>query len=218
MPRFIDLTGQVFGRLTVLRRSGASAAGHARWFCSCECGNTVYVLRPYLRTGETKSCGCLRSDRTREANTKHGLSYHSSYNTWVSMLDRCLNPKAAEYKNYGGRGITVCDRWLDVKNFIADMGERPAGLSIERKDVNKGYCKDNCIWADAKTQARNMRSNRVETFRGKTATLIEHCEDVGIKYSTVCDRLNQSGWSLEKALTTPIRLPIEYTITSKPQT
>lgn len=134
------------------------------------------------------------------------------------MLSRCLNPKHVSYKNYGGRGITVCDRWLDVENFIEDMGERPPGLSLERVNVNKGYSKENCIWADRKTQARNKRSNRLETFNGKTASLAEHCEDVGLNYLTVCSRLNSSGWSLEKALTTPARVPVEYTITSKPQT
>lgn len=132
------------------------------------------------------------------------------------MLDRCLNPKADNYKHYGGRGITVCDRWLEVENFIADMGERPPGFSLERLDGNKGYSKDNCVWADRKTQARNKRTNVVGTFKGKTATLIEHCEDAGLTYATVYNRLHNLGWSLEKALTTPIRARLERKVTSKP--
>lgn len=171
-----------------------------------------------MRSGRTKSCGCLRVDNMRKVSTKHGLCTYSGYKSWSGMLDRCLNPKHISYKDCGGRGITVCDRWLDVENFIADMGERPPGLSLERLDGNRGYSKDNCIWADRKTQARNKRTNRLLTFNGKTAALAEHCEDAGFKYDTVSHRLNGLGWSLEKALTTPIRLPIEYTITSKTQT
>lgn len=216
MSSFIDLTGQVFGRLTVLRRSGTAASGHARWFCSCECGNTTQVLSSNLRVGVTKSCGCLVAENMRKVSTTHGLLKHSSYQVWAKMLGRCLNQNNPAYKHYGGRGITVCDRWLSVENFIADMGERPARLSLERVDVNKGYSKDNCVWADAKTQARNKRTNIVETFKGKTATLIEHSEDAGLNYSTVWFRRNKLGWSLEKALTTPVRDPVEYAITSKP--
>ena len=218
MRKLIDLTGQVFGRLTVLHRSGSFPDKQAGWTCSCECGNTTRVRGNSLRVGATKSCGCFQDGYFGEACIKHRLSKHSNYNTWYLMLDRCLNPKSTAYRYYGGRGIAVCNRWLDVENFIADMGERPAGFSLERKDVNKGYCKENCIWADAKTQARNRRSSRVETFNGKVATLIEHCEDVGLNYSTVNYRLNRLGWSLEKALTTPARVPVEYTITSKSQT
>lgn len=216
MRKPIDIAGQVFGRLTVLHRSGSFPDGQAGWTCSCECGTEVQVCGGDLRSGGTKSCGCLRVDNMRKVSTKHGLCTYSGYKSWSGMLDRCLNPKHGSYKDYGGRGITVCDRWLDVKNFIADMGERPPGLSLERLDGNRGYSKENCIWADRKTQARNKRSNRLLTFNGKTATLAEHCEDAGLKYDTVSRRLNGLGWSLEKALTTPIRLPIEYTITSKP--
>lgn len=214
MRKLIDLTGQVFGRLTVLHRSGSYPGGQAGWTCSCECGNTTRVRGNRLRVGAARSCGCLRVD----THKTHGLSKYSSYDIWAKMLARCLNPKHKSYKDYGGRGITVCDRWLDVENFIEDMGERPPGLSLERLDVNKGYSKENCIWADAKTQARNRRTNRPETFNNKTATLAEHCEDAGLKYGIVYTRFRQHGWSLEKALTTPARVPVEYTIMSKPQT
>lgn len=215
MSNFIDLTGQVFGRLTVLCRSGKFADRQAGWTCVCACGAKVRVAGTALRKGATKSCGCISVERMRKVSTKHGLYTHSSYSSWAAMLFRCLNPKSSAYKNYGGRGITVCDRWLDVENFIADMGERPAGLSLERKDVNQGYCKDNCVWADAKAQARNRRSTNLVTFRGKNATLTEHCEDAGLRYDTVNYRLTKMGWSLEKALTTPVRDPLKYAITSK---
>lgn len=214
MSNFIDLTGQVFGRLTVLYRSGSFPDKQAGWTCSCECGNTTRVPSNALRRGNTKSCGCLKVDHLRQ----HGLSKHSGYTSWTSMLDRCLNPKYVAYKHYGGRGITVCDRWLKLENFIEDMGERPPGFSLERLDGNKGYSKDNCVWADRKTQARNMRTNRVGTFNGKTASLAEHCEDAGLPYDTIYCRVHSLGWSLERSLTTPIRTRPKYTITSKTQT
>ena len=130
-----------------------------------------------------------------------------SYQTWKGMRARCYNPNDEFYKNYGGRGIKICARWLEsFAYFFADMGEPLKGCSLERKDNDGDYSPENCVWADMKTQARNRRGNTVLTYKGKTCTMTEHCEDAKINCYTVFDRYNKLGWTLEKALTTPVRV------------
>jgi hypothetical protein len=146
--------------------------------------------------------------RSREASTVHGLSRDSEgrrskiLGVWNQMTQRCGNPKHADYKNYGGRGIKVCARWLTFYNFACDMSPKPEGLSLERKDNNKGYSPGNCCWATKKRQSRNRRNNRVVTFAGKTQCLSAWAEDLGMAYKTLQHRIDNLGWSLEKTLTT----------------
>lgn len=198
-----DLKGQTFGRLTVRDRAENKRSDRT-WLCVCSCGNTHIATSTNLVRGITKSCGCLRGDTLKALRTFHGLSHTKIHDAWSRMLQRCQNPNHEYYSYYGGRGIKVCDRWLEFQNFKADMGEPKKGMSLERLDNNLGYEPGNCVWATPKQQARNRRSNRIVLFRGKEAPLIEHCEDMGLAHATVSARLKR-GWSLGDALTRKVR-------------
>lgn len=156
MSRTIDLTGQTFGRLTVIRRSEKARSSGALWDCSCVCGGAACVDSRKLRTGHSTSCGCHR--REVLSNLRHGQSKSSpTYRSWKEMRSRCNNPKAQNFKWYGGRGIRVCPEWGSYEAFLADMGERPAGKTLDRIDSDGNYEKQNCRWATAKEQAETNR-------------------------------------------------------------
>lgn len=161
----IDLAGQRFGRLLVLERHYPSPTGHALWRCRCDCTGVVTVGSHALRSGGTQSCGCLRREVTAARSTKHGLATRSgrtpTYTAWQNMRRRC-RPDHPRYADWGGRGITVCGRWLDdYAAFLADMGEKPPGLTLERRDNSKGYSPGNCYWASPAVQAMNKRSTKL---------------------------------------------------------
>ena len=156
--KFADITGQRFGRLSVVRREGSIGAGFAAWKCQCDCGNEVLVDVGRLRAGRTRSCGCLARECAAARKRTHGMTGSRAYKTWVMMIQRCTNPRYPNYKNYGARGITVCQRWREsFEAFLADMGNRPSGLTLDRKDNDGHYEPGNCRWADALTQVRNRR-------------------------------------------------------------
>lgn len=164
--RFIDLSGNKFGRLTVLSPI-KNKHGHYSWKCRCECGNVSVVTGCSLSTGSARSCGCLRRDTTRIVRTTHGESSQgkrtSEYRTWISMKRRCDNRNCREYKNYGGRGIQVCKRWsLSFELFLHDMGRRPPGLLLERINNDGHYEPGNVRWATRSEQMRNTRLSRAE--------------------------------------------------------
>src|SRR6516164_1163876 len=156
MPAFKDLTGQRFGRLIAVKYLGGSS-----WTCLCDCGTKTVVTGHPLRTGHTASCGCWKPDGTAIRSRKHGHNKVGkrtrTYRAWANMLTRCRNPKSGRWESYGGRGITVCERWLIFINFLADMGECPPGMYLDRIDVNGNYELGNCRWATASENSRNRR-------------------------------------------------------------
>lgn len=208
--RIKDMTGQEFGRLVVRSYVGNNKRDLAIWRCACtgpDCkGREVDVLGAALRSGNTRSCGCLHAEQSRDtaiSRTTHGQSYAPLYSVWTTMIKRCENPGDVSYPNYGGRGITVCPEWRNsFEAFQRDMGPTYAkGLSIERRDVNGHYTPDNCTWATPRQQANNKRTNRRVTFRGVTHNVTAWAELLGLNRVTLFDRLYR-GWSAERALTT----------------
>lgn len=155
MPR-LDITGHLFGRLTATHFCRVEKEKSV-WSFLCACGTEIEARVNDVRSGNTKSCGCLNKERVLAAVTAHASSYTSTYNIWRQMRQRCSNKKHKSYAYYGGRGISVCTRWDSFNNFFADMGERPAGLTLERIDNSRGYGPDNCKWASWLEQAQNKR-------------------------------------------------------------
>lgn len=197
-----NLIGQKFGRLEVLERAENSSSGQIRWLCRCSCEdkNEIIVQGGNLQSGHTKSCGCLV--------TKHEHYGDKTYKSWAGMQQRCANPNCKDYKNYGGRGIKICKRWMCENGFIhflEDMGEAPKGLQIDRINNNKNYCKSNCRWATRKQQNRNVRSNRLKTYEGKTQCIAAWAEEYNIPSNTLWMRLYKYNWLAEKAFKTPVK-------------
>lgn len=154
-----NLTGKRFGLLSVLHAIGFDKTGRLKWLCLCDCGKQTVVLAKNLKSGNTLSCGCIK----KHNNLKHGQYKSLTYNSWKSMIQRCTNQSHRYYPDYGGRGITVCQQWLEsFANFYADMGDRPDKRhTLDRIKVNKGYYKENCRWASLEVQASNKRPKRI---------------------------------------------------------
>jgi hypothetical protein len=183
-----------YGRLTVI---GNAKGG---WLCRCDCGAEKVVRTQALKSGSTQSCGCYQAAvRTRARS--HGMTHDPIYRLWVSMMDRCYRSNVPNFRFYGARGITVCERWHTFQNFHADMGDRPEGTSLDRIDNSRGYEPENCRWSALTAQSRNTRRNRHLTLNGRTATVAEWSEITGLSPQTIASRLRR-GKSVEEALQT----------------
>jgi len=190
----LSLTGQRFGRLMVVEYAGTKGEKKTKatiWKVKCDCGNELIVRGGDLKSGKTTSCGCLQKDRTSNALTKHGYKGKPIYNTWQSMKSRCSNLNSHDFKYYGGRGIIFCQRWKHFENFLADMGEKPKGLTLERKDNNGNYCPENCCWATRKEQNRNTSRTRNITHNGETMCLNDWAIKLDIHRATLYSRLRR---------------------------
>jgi hypothetical protein len=198
----IDLTGRRYGRLTVTGFAGRLKT-EMRWACVCDCGGQKVVGRSNLIGGRTVSCGCWQAVARAKTNVVHGQSKTLVHRVWRQMLARCHSPEDSGYHNYGGRGIYVCERWrASFVNFIADMGPRPAGMTLDRVDNDGPYAPENCRWATNAEQSRNRRTNRNLIFRGQTRCVSDWAAIVGVSATTICRRLD-GGMSIEDALTKP---------------
>lgn len=192
----VNLVGLIIGRLTVKNYIGGPKKA---WECLCECGKTSDVRGANLRIGKTNSCGCLKKEKMAIGlGIKHGMYKSRTYKSWDSMLERCLNPRNKCYESYAGRGILVCGRWRVFDNFLADMGERPEGMSLDRIDNNGNYEPGNCRWATAKTQSSNTRANRFYNFNGAQMTARQISDATGIEYAKLRERLKR-GWEVARA-------------------
>ena len=200
----IDLTGKRFGRLVVVARAPKEKGVKPRWACQCDCGAVSTVDGACLRTGNTLSCGCLAAEGMHRT---HGRSRTPTHVVWSHMLARCRNKRLKCWKNYGGRGIKVCDRWQGregFRHFLDDMGERPSPQhSIERTDVNGDYEPSNCVWATAVAQSNNRRNNHRVTHNGETRTFSEWGRISAISPQLIRTRYVRYGWDFERALRTP---------------
>lgn len=198
-----NLIGCRFGRLVVIERAENSKNGHIRWKCLCDCGKEKIIYSTSLVRGATRSCGCLHNEGN---NTRHGMSRKRLHNVWCNMKQRCYSENVPAYKFYGGRGITVCDEWRgsfdNFRDWALENGYRE-DLTIDRIDVDGPYSPENCRWITIEDQQSNRRDNHQITYNGETHTLTQWEKITGIKQPTIRRRLKK-GWSIEKALTTPV--------------
>lgn len=192
--------GERYGRLITLEDVGKDNKGYRLWKCKCDCGNETIVPSRYLGKG-TLSCGCYAREQSAKRLTKHGKRFSRIYTVHNSMIQRCKNPNAHEYENYGGRGISVCDEWKDFEAFEAwamSNGYEDT-LTLDRIDTNGNYEPSNCRFVPMNTQQRNRRSNVRITHNGETHCMSEWAEIAGVAYGTFCKRI-YAGWSMERAM------------------
>lgn len=195
-----DLSGKTFNHWTVLTKAPTSKSGDTTWYCRCICGLEKMVFTKALQRNLSKSCGC------QSGRELHGETNSAECRTWSRIWNRCTNPTHQDWHLYGGRGIKVCERWEKFSNFLSDMGRRPSPRhSIDRyPDQNGPYSPENCRWATAQQQARNIRVNRMIEFKGETKCLMEWADTVGISRECIEKRIDTLGWSVEDALSVPV--------------
>jgi hypothetical protein len=205
-----ELSGQRFGLLTVLRRDGSKPYGGKAYLCRCDCGTEKTVAADSLRRGITRSCGCAGVRGLVARSTKDGLYYHPLRRTYDGMKERCYRRTHVYFAYYGGRGIIVCDRWLKGEGgktgfecFLADMGPRPPGHEIDRRDNDGNYEPGNCRWIPQERQAINRRNTVQLTFRGETKPLVTWAKDLGMSVHALRNRY-YDGWTHDQILTTPV--------------
>lgn len=209
--------GSIYGRLTAIERAYVDTGKSWRWRFRCECGREITVRASAVASGNTRSCGCARTgwklseDRKRRGsanpNFQHGMTGSPEHMVWKGIIARCTNPNYEHWDRYGGRGITMCERWFtSFEAFFADMGPRPSpSHSIDRRDNDGNYEPGNCQWALPNVQRRNQTRNRIVEYRGRTMPLVDACELAALPYNTVRRRIDVSGWPIEMALSEPVR-------------
>lgn len=225
-PHFKNITGFVFGRLTVIsfvEMRQFSSQKVAVWRCQCACGQTKDISASSLRFGGSNSCGCLQREIASKASSNfqpsHGLTGTPEWEIWSGMRERCNNPGSISFSRYGARGISVCERWSDFSNFLADMGERPSkSHSIDRINGDGNYEPGNCRWATKSQQARNRRDNVKVMFNGELRTTADIADEIGIPRSVLNHRKIILKWSDEKIVSTPLRITKRTTIANRSST
>lgn len=202
----IDISGQRFGRLTVIGRAPGLPRWHGKWLARCDCGAEKVAWAPHMRTGRTSSCGCVKREHLAKlsaAKVTHGRTNTVEYRIWGGIVSRCTDSNNKDWKNYGGRGIAVCERWRSFESFLADMGERPRNdLSIDRIDNEGHYEPGNCRWATPKVQMGNTRANVLYAYAGRTMPLCDWADESGINRMTLYWRFNQ-GWRGHRLFSRP---------------
>lgn len=207
----LDLSGMRFGKLTALYRAENYSTGnrHTRWHCICDCGNEKDICTYSLTKGITRSCGCSVSEHMIQYHDKHGRRVNDErlHSIWCNMRQRCNNPHAKAYHNYGGRGIKVTPEWSEYPNFEkwALSSGYSKELTLDRIDVEGNYCPENCRWISHKEQCNNTRYNIFVEYLGEKYTIAQLSEKTGIKYSILYGRIRKLGWDTGRAVNTPIR-------------
>lgn len=202
-----DLTGMRFGRIVALKQTDKRKGKRVIWLCKCDCGNVVERVGSSLKNG-VRSCGCIGKEKfeINRIKPKHNMYNTRPYIIWHGMKQRVLNPNSEKFHHYGGRGITICDKWLEFQGFWEDMKDGyKSNLTLDRIDVNSNYEKINCRWITQHEQLNNKRTNIIVCIDGITASLKQHTERLGLTYGTIINRINKHGWSAEEALTVPIK-------------
>lgn len=203
----MNILGKKFGRLTVVSFSHKDKWGKRHWNCVCDCGKSRVVAERSLFTGNTKSCGCYRKQYATLKQLVHGMQGTRLYAIWQNMKNRCRNVNIPAYKDYGGRGITVCDEWLDFMCFMgwALSNGYDDSLSLDRINNNEGYKPDNCRWTTQKEQARNTRANVLISYKGDTLCIVAMAEKHNIDPKLLYGRL-ENGWPVERAIEDPVQV------------
>jgi hypothetical protein len=206
---FKDITGERYGRLLVIMPIKKDGRGEYFWICQCDCGNIKTISGNKLRSGNTRSCGCFREEHRGDNNRTHGMANNRLYTIWLNMRSRCYNPKNISYRNYGGRGISVCNEWRGSFEKFMDWsfyhGYNEA-LTIDRIDFNGNYSPQNCKWATKIEQANNKRNNHVINIDGEEKTISEWARIYGINCDTIERRINAYGWDEQIAVKTPVHM------------
>lgn len=198
MRKPLNLVGHKFNRLTVIESAGKNKYKQTVWLCKCDCGNTKEIIGTRLNAGRVKSCGCFNIEMTKKTNTTHGMKGTPTYNSWMSMLQRCTNKKHEKYPNYGGRGIKVTERWRKFENFFGDMGKRPKEKTLDRINVNANYEPSNCKWSTQQEQHNNRTNNIYLTVDGETKTIAEWARFTGQAYHVIHERVRIDGGRIRR--------------------
>ena len=207
MQKLIDITGKRFNNLVVVKRAENAKGGVAVWECICDCGNTTFVRGSNLKNGSVKSCGCRR--KTVKHTLTHNMSNTRLYREWAGMKRRCYTKSIKAYKNYGERGIEVCEAWKDSFEAFCEWALANGysdDLTIERIDTNGNYCPENCTWIPLNQQQRNRRTSYFIEYNGQIKNLTDWCKYFGLDYGVMHNRIHKLGWSFERAISEPVHI------------